>query len=85
MIFLEHPRTRPLVDNLMAVNAYRNIIFVELVGYLDMLFFTKGAVKAVADSGGLQKEAYILGTDTVAVRNQTEWVETLGGDIGWKL
>ena len=45
-----------------------------------MLFFTKGAVKAVADSGGLQKEAYILGTDTVAVRNQTEWVETLDGN-----
>ena len=80
VIFPVHPRTRPLVDSLVAGNMYENIIFVEPMGYLDMLFFTKEAVKAVTDSGGLQKEAYILGTDTVTIRDQTEWVETLDGN-----
>ena len=45
-----------------------------------MLYFTKNAVKVVTDSGGLQKEAYILETDSVTVREQTEWVETLEGN-----
>lgn len=80
VIFPVHPRTRSMVDRLVADKEYKNIIFVEPMGYMDMLFFTKEAVKAITDSGGLQKEAYILGTDTVTVRDQTEWVETLAGN-----
>lgn len=80
VIFPVHPRTRRIVDDLMKKHAYHNVIFVEPIGYLDMLFFTKNAVKVVTDSGGLQKEAYMLNTDTVTIREQTEWVETLQGN-----
>jgi len=74
-----HPRTKPLIKSLYDENIYRNILFVEPVGYLDMLYFTKNAIKVITDSGGLQKEAYILNTPCITIRDQTEWVETLIG------
>ena len=80
VIFPIHPRTKVLVDKLVDENNYKNILFVQPIGYLDMLYFTKNAIKVVTDSGGLQKEAYILNTPCVTVRDQTEWVETLEGN-----
>lgn len=81
VIFPIHPRTRKEAMRLMQEKGYRNTILTEPVGYTEMLFLTKHAVKVVTDSGGLQKEAYILRTPCVTVRDQTEWVETLGGNL----
>lgn len=80
VIFPVHPRTKKLVESVVDKHGYQNIFFCEPMGYIDMLYFLKHAVKAVTDSGGLQKEAYILDTPCVTVREQTEWVETLGGN-----
>lgn len=80
VIFPVHPRTKGIVKKLVEQYKYRNTIFVEPMGYLDMLYFVKYAKKAVTDSGGLQKETYILDTPCVTVRDQTEWVETLVGN-----
>lgn len=79
-VFPVHPRIKPMIRQLAGQNQYKNILFTEPVGYLDMLYFTKNAKKVITDSGGLQKEAYILNTDCVTVRAQTEWVETLDGN-----
>ena len=81
VLFPVHPRTRHFVDELYKRNQYKNILFIEPIGYLDMLYFTKNAKKVVTDSGGLQKEAYILQTPCVTVRNETEWIETLVGNF----
>lgn len=80
VVFPVHPRIRKYIDMLQQENCYSNICFVEPLGYLEMLYFTKGAVKVVTDSGGLQKEAYMLGRNVVTLREQTEWVETLAGN-----
>lgn len=80
VVFPVHPRIRKYVDELQKDKLYQNICFVEPLGYLEMLYFTKGAVKVVTDSGGLQKEAYMLGRNVVTLREQTEWIETLSGN-----
>ncbi len=80
VIFPVHPRIRNFVEHLMNQNRYQNICFVEPLGYLEMLFFTSNAIKVVTDSGGLQKEAYMMHRNVVTLRNQTEWVETLEGN-----
>lgn len=80
VIFPVHPRIRKFVDELQKEKIYQNICFIEPLGYLEMLYFTKGAVKVVTDSGGLQKEAYMLCRNVVTLREQTEWIETLSGN-----
>jgi UDP-N-acetylglucosamine 2-epimerase len=72
-----HPRTRARLGSLGAVN----IIMTEPFGYLDMLSAERSARAIVTDSGGVQKEAYILGVPCVTVRDETEWVETV--ETGW--
>ena len=79
VIFPVHPRIKNTIEKLKTSNQYKNLVFAEPLGYKEMLFFTKNAKKVVTDSGGLQKETYILKTPCVTVRDQTEWVETLIG------
>ena len=53
----------------------------EPVAYPELVGAVQHARAVVTDSGGLQKEAYLLGTPCSTVRTETEWVETL--ENGW--
>ena len=73
-----HPRTRAALAGL-GLEAERQgaLRLVPAVGYLESLALARGAAAIVTDSGGLQREAYWLGTPCITVRGETEWEETV--------
>jgi len=76
IIFPAHPRTRPLLKT-HGFLTKQNVRDIEPVSYLEMLLLVRGAAAVMTDSGGVQKEAFILGAPCVTLRDETEWVETV--------
>ncbi len=55
----------------------------EPLAYPEMVAAVLGSAGVVTDSGGLQKEAFLLGRVCTTLRPETEWVETL--EDGWNV
>ncbi len=75
-----HPRLRNALEQ-SGLTLSPNVRLIPPVGYLDMIGLTMSAQLVLTDSGGLQKEAYLLGTPCVTLREETEWIETV--ELGW--
>ncbi len=71
-----HPRTHQAILD-QGLTLPTNVRSIEPLGYAAMLELVAGAEAVFTDSGGLQKEAVILGTRVVTLRDETEWVETV--------
>ncbi len=71
-----HPRTSSAMQRHRLVWP-DNVIAIEPVGYRTMMSLVAAADAVLTDSGGLQKEAVLLGTRCVTLRPETEWPETL--------
>jgi len=86
VVFPVHPRTKEALKRHgleVRLSSARQVLLAPPLGYLDMLQLEKNARAVLTDSGGMQKEAYILGTPCITLRNETEWVETV--EDGWNL
>jgi UDP-GlcNAc3NAcA epimerase len=75
IIFPVHPWTQKM----FAANysAPGNIRIIEPQGYLDFIALEYASKRIITDSGGIQKEAYILRKPCITLRTETEWVETV--------
>ena len=82
IIFPVHPRTKNIiVKNKLSVPD--NIVIIKPLGYFDFIVLEKNSRKIITDSGGIQKEAYILKRPCITLRSETEWVEPV--EDGWNL
>jgi UDP-N-acetylglucosamine 2-epimerase len=80
VLFPLHPRTETALTR-FELTLPANVRALEPASYLQMLALEKSARLIVTDSGGIQKEAYILGVPCITLREETEWVETV--KAGW--
>lgn len=83
-VFPVHPRTRKYLEQYgLLARMPENVRITEPLGYLDMVHLMAHAEKILTDSGGVQKEAYMLGVPCITLRENTEWVETV--EAGWNV
>lgn len=82
VIFAVHPRTIARIKSFgIPLEQYDNIDFIDPVGYIESVSYQSYADAIITDSGGMQKEAYMLKKKCITIRSETEWMETLEG--GW--
>jgi UDP-N-acetylglucosamine 2-epimerase len=86
LVFPVHPRTLARLratDLLARLEQAPHVELLPPLGYLDFLELARRARAVLTDSGGVQKEAYLLGVPCVTLRDRTEWVETV--ETGWNV
>ncbi len=81
VVLMAHPRLRARVAEAGLSLTGGALHTVVPQPYPHMIQLVANARSVLTDSGGLQKEAYLLGTPCTTLRHETEWVETLTG--GW--
>lgn len=78
VIFAIHPRTIARMKGYgLNENDYSNIRFIPPTGYVESISYQMFADCIITDSGGMQKEAYMLQKKCITLRSETEWTETL--------
>lgn len=75
-----HPHTKAKLEEFGLYRKLENAEHVRMIkpiGYFETIRLAASARVVVTDSGGLQKEAFWVGTPCVTLREKTEWPETV--------
>ena len=74
IIFVIHPRTKDILKKITIPN---NIIILEPLEYLNMVYLMRECKCIITDSGGIQEEAHFLKKKCIVIRKETEWINAL--------
>lgn len=84
VIFPVHPRTLKLLKEYKLYDKLSNFVkLIEPLGFLDFIKLMNHSKMILTDSGGIQKEAYILKVPCITLRENSEWIETV--EDGWNI
>lgn len=79
---LAHPRlTAKMVKFGIPGSDFKRVSFVRPLPYPELVRSLSSSPGLITDSGGLQKEAFLLQVPCVTLRTETEWLETI--ELGW--
>ncbi|MBD3690110.1 UDP-N-acetylglucosamine 2-epimerase (non-hydrolyzing) [Nanchangia anserum] len=82
-VILAHPRLIAACERAGISLDRGTLISHRPLAYPDLVAAAVASAGVVTDSGGLQKEAFLLRVPTTTVRPETEWVETVS--LGWNV
>ncbi|MET4004156.1 MULTISPECIES: non-hydrolyzing UDP-N-acetylglucosamine 2-epimerase [Arthrobacter] len=83
VLLLAHPRLKALAKTHGIDLASGSIVQNEPLAYPQLVNAVANSAGVVTDSGGLQKEAFLLRVPCTTIRPETEWVETV--NLGWNV
>lgn len=83
VVLAVHPRLAHLAERHGIALDSGSLTPIEPLAYPQLVAAVMGSAGVITDSGGLQKEAFLLRVPCTTVRPETEWVETV--DLGWNV
>ena len=83
VVLLAHPRLVALAHKHGLDLSAGSLVASKPLAYPQMVRAVMASAGVVTDSGGLQKEAFLLDAPTTTIRTETEWTETL--EDGWNI
>jgi UDP-N-acetylglucosamine 2-epimerase (non-hydrolysing) len=81
VLLLAHPRILAAAEGHGIDLGQGSVHVLPAQPYPELLRLVLGACAVVTDSGGLQKEAFLLRVPCTTIRTETEWPETVA--LGW--
>ena len=83
VLLLAHPRLKSLAAEHKIDLNQGAITVTEPLAYPQLVNSVANSAGIITDSGGLQKEAFLLKVPCTTIRPETEWVETV--ELGWNV
>ncbi len=83
VVLFVHPRLRSLAERYGIVLEQGGLRTSPPLPYPELVAAVMQSAGVITDSGGLQKEAFLLRVPATTIRAETEWTETV--DLGWNV
>ena len=83
VLLLAHPRLRARAAGFGIALEAGAVLVSDPLPYPSLVRTTMSSAGVITDSGGLQKEAFLLRVPCTTIRTETEWTETV--ELGWNV